>query len=201
MKFKAAVLGVALLTVSVGAAHAGSNWIGFSGGAGIPTGDYGDAAATGWHIGATGTHMMNDQWGIGGDLAYHAWGGSDELNAATEAAFGPNSEITWSAIQANVHGTMMFPTKSTMKPYAQAGVGLYNVSAKLSSPSGDDDTSKSKLGFNFGGGMDFAGSGNMHWGVDAGYHLISAKDDLGADVNFFTVGVNLMWGLSTTQGN
>src|SRR5215510_1129489 len=143
MKFKAAVLGVALMASCVGAAHAGSNWIGFSGGAGIPTGDYGDAAATGWHLGATGTHMMNDQWGIGGDLAYHAWGASDELKAATEATFGPGSEFSWSAIQANVHGTMMFPTQSNVKPFAQAGVGLYNVTAKLTSPAGDDNTSKS----------------------------------------------------------
>jgi opacity protein-like surface antigen len=199
MKFKAAVLGVTLMALSVGAANAGSNWIGFSGGAGFPTGDYGDAAATGWHLGATGTHMINDQWGIGGDLAYHAWGGSDELNAAMEAAFGPGSEMSWSAIQANVHGTMLFPTKTNVKPYAQAGVGLYNIAAKLSSPSGDDDTSKSKLGFNLGGGMEFAGSGNTRWGVSGTYHIISAQDDFGSDLNFFSVGVNYMWGLS--QGN
>lgn len=201
MKFKAAVLGVALMAATVSAAHAGSNWIGFSGGAGIPTGDYGDAAATGWHLGATGTHMVNDTWGIGADLAYHAWGGSDDLNAAMEAAFGPGSEISWSAIQADVHGTMMFPTQSNVKPYAQVGLGLYNVSAKLSSPSGDDDTSKSKLGFNLGGGMNFSNTGNMRWGVGAGYHIIPAEDDLGSDVNFFSVGVNMLWGLNTSQGN
>ena len=196
MKFKAAVLGVALTTMCVGAADAGSNWIGFSGGAGFPTGDYGDAAATGWHLGATGTHMMNDQWGIGGDLAYHAWGESDQLKAATEAAFGPGSKVSWSAIQADVHGTMMFPTRSDAKPYAQVGLGLYDVAAKLTSPSGNDDTSKSKLGFNIGGGMDFRGSGNMRWGLAGAYHIVPAKDDLGADVNFFSLGVNLMLGLT-----
>lgn len=196
MKFKAAVLGAALMASSVGAAHAGSNWIGFSGGAGIPTGDYGDAAATGWHLGATGTHMVNDQLGIGGDLAYHAWGGSSQLNAAMEAGFGPGSEFSWSAIQAGAHGVMLFPTQTNVKPYAQIGLGLYNLTGKLSSPAGDDNTSKSKLGFNLGGGMDFASSGNMRWGVNGAYHVISAKDDFGADVNFFSLGVNLMWGLS-----
>jgi hypothetical protein len=78
--------------------------------------------------------MVNDAWGIGADLAYHAWGGSDDLNAAMEATFGPGSEVSWSAIQADVHGVMMVPTQSNMKPYAQVGVGLYNVSAKLTSP-------------------------------------------------------------------
>jgi opacity protein-like surface antigen len=192
MKFKAAVLGVALTALSVGAANAGSNWIGFSGGAGFPTGDYGDAASTGWHLGATGTHMVNDQWGIGGDLAYHAWGASDQL----KVALGPGSEFSWSAIQASAHGVMLFPTQSNVKPYAQVGLGLYNLAAKLTSPSGDTNTSKSKLGFNLGGGMDFASSGNMRWGVNGAYHIISAKDDFGSDVNFFSLGVNLMWGLS-----
>lgn len=197
MKFKAVVLGVALSTLSVGAAHAGSNWIGFSGGAGIPTGDYGDAAAMGWHVGATGTHMMNDAWGIGADLAYHAWGGSDDLNAALEASFGPGSEFSWSAIQADVHGVMMIPTQSNVKPYAQVGVGLYNIGAKLSTPSGDADDSQSKMGFNVGAGMDFAGTGNTRWGVAGAYHIVPAEEDLGSDVNFFSVGLNFKWGLSS----
>ena len=53
-----------------------------------------------------------------------------------------------------------------------------------------------KLGFNIGGGMDFRGSGNMRWGLAGAYHIVPAKDDLGADVNFFSLGVNLMWGLT-----
>jgi opacity protein-like surface antigen len=199
MKFKAMVLGVALLTLGVGAAHAGSNWVGFSGGAGIPTGDYGDAAATGWHLGVTGTHMVNDQWGIGGDLGYHAWGGSSDLNAAAEATFGPGSEISFSALQANVHGVLNFPTQSNVKPYAQVGFGLYDIAEKLKSPLGNDDTSKSKFGLNFGGGMNFANSGNMQWGLNGAYHLVPAQDDFGSDINFFTLGVNMMWGLSQSK--
>ena len=196
MKFKAMVLGVALSALSVGAANAGSNWIGLAGGAGIPTGDYGDAASPGWHFGVTGTHMMNDQWGIGGDLGYHAWSGSEDINDAMEAAFGPGSELTWNAIQANVHAVMMFPTQTNMKPYAKAGLGIYNVTAKLETPAGDDDTSESKLGFNFGGGMNFMSEGTRRWGIGAAYHIVPAEEDLGSDVNFFSLGINMMWGMS-----
>ena len=196
MKFKAMILSVALLAFGVGAANAGSNWVGFSGGAGIPTGDYGDAAATGWHLGVTGTHMVNDQWGFGADLGYHAWGGSPDLNAAAETLFGPGSEFSFSAIQASGHAVMNFPTQSNVKPYAKVGLGLYNIAEKLTSPSGDDNTSKSKFGLNFGGGMDFAGSGNMRWGLNGAYHLVPAKDDFGADISFFSLGVNMMWGMS-----
>lgn len=195
MKSMTVTLGAALLVLMAGTANAGSDWIGFSGGAGIPTGDYGNAANTGWQLGATGTHMLNSQWGIGADVAYHAWSGSNDLNAAAETLFGPGSEYKWSAVQATAHATMAFPTQGNAKPYMQAGLGLYELSLKLSSPSGDNNTSKSKFGFNLGGGMDFLTSHNMRWGIAANYHIVPAQNDLGSDLNFFTLGANVVWGV------
>ncbi len=92
MKSMTVTLGAALLVLMAGTANAGSDWIGFSGGAGIPTGDYGNAANTGWQLGATGTHMLNSQWGIGADVAYHAWSGSNDLNAPAETLVGPGPD-------------------------------------------------------------------------------------------------------------
>lgn len=195
MRCKAAILGVALLTAVAGTANAGSDFIGLSGGLGMPTGDYSNAAANGWQIGATGNHMLNDQWGIGGDLAYHAWGGSKDANAAAELAFGPGSKFNWSAIQATAHAVMAFPTQSNVKPYATAGLGLYNMGLKFTSPSGNVSTTKAEFGFNVGAGMNFITSSNMRWGVQGTYHIVPAKNDLGADVNFFQVGLNVLWGL------
>jgi opacity protein-like surface antigen len=194
MKRKSALIGFAILAVLAGAANAGTNTFGVTGGMGIPTGDYGDAAAKGWHIGATGTHMVNPQWGFGGDVAYHAWSASDDVNTGAEALFGPGSEFKWSALQTTVHALMAIPTTSNVKPYAQVGVGLYNVGLKLDSPSGNVSDSKSKLGFNFGGGFNFAASSNMTLGLNGAYHMVPAKDDLGADVDFMQVGVNVLWG-------
>ncbi len=195
MRFAGAVVGTALLTLVAGTAFAGSDWIGMGGGAGVPAGNYGDAANTGWQLGATGTHMVNTQWGIGGDLGYHAWAGSSDLNAAAQVLFGPGSEYRWSAFQATAHGVMAFPTQSNVKPYAQVGLGLYELALKLDSPSGNGDTSKSKLGFNLGGGMNFVTRSNMRWGIAATYHIVPAEDDLGSDVDFFTLGANLLWGV------
>lgn len=196
MKFKSVVLSAALLVFGVGAANASSTWFGVNGGAGVPTGDYGDAASMGWQFGATGTRMVNDQWGFGGDVGYHMWNGSDDANAAAEALFGPGSEFKWSAIQATAHVVVAVPTQGTVSPYFKGGLGVYNVSSKLESPSGDSDASESKLGFNLGAGMNFASSGNMRWGVNGQYHIVPAEADLGADVNFMTFGVNVMWGVN-----
>ena len=194
MKKMTLLLGAAALVMSVGVANAGSNWIGLSGGAGIPTGDYNKAASTGWHLAATGTHMIDGQWGVGADLGYHAWGGSSDANAAAVAAFGPGSEFNWSAFQATAHGVMAFPTKSEMKPYATAGVGLYDITSRLKSPAGNDHVSKNELGFNVGAGMDMGTRHNMKWGVAGTYHIIPASSDLGSNVDFFSLGLNLVWG-------
>ena len=89
---------------------------------------------------------------------------------------------------------MAIPTQSNVKPYAKVGMGLYNVDLKLNSPSGDASQSKSKLGFNVGGGVNFPTKSNMTWGLSGAYHMVQAKDDLGSDVNFFQVGVDVLWG-------
>ena len=194
MKRKTAVMAFAVLAVLAGTASAGSNKIGVTGGLGIPTGTYGDAAANGWHIGATGTHMVNDQWGFGGDLAYHSWNASDDVNTGAEVLFGPGSEFKWSAIQATAHAIMTIPTQNNVKPYAKVGAGLYNVGLKLNSPSGDASDSKSKLGFNVGAGFNYAANSNVTLGLSGTYHMVQAKNDLGSDVNFFQVGVDVLWG-------
>jgi opacity protein-like surface antigen len=198
MKFKSLILATAIMVCSVGAANAaGSFWLGANAGGAIPTGDYGDAAATGWNLGAVGTYMVNSQWGFGGDLGYHAWNGSEDLNAATELAFGNGAEFKWSAIQATSHAVMLFPTSSNVKPYAKVGLGLYNLKGAVSGGTTDSEESQSKLGFNFGGGMNVMSSGNMMWGLNGAYHMIPAEEDFGADVSEFTLGLNLMWGMNS----
>lgn len=189
MKFKSVVLSAALLMFGVGAANASATWLGVNGGAGVPSGDFGDVAATGWQFGATGTRMVNDQWGFGGDVNYHMWNASDDL----ANTFGPGEELKMSALQATAHVMMAFPTQSTVSPYAKVGLGVYNVGSKFESPAGDTDNSESNFGFNFGGGMNFATSGNMRWGVNAAYHVVNT--DSNTDVNIMTFGVNVLWGV------
>jgi hypothetical protein len=43
--------------------------------------------------------------------------------------------------------------------------------------------------------MDFASHGTTTWGVDTAYHIISAADDFGTDINNFTVGLHMQFGL------
>jgi outer membrane protein W len=198
MKFKAAILAVGLVAMTACGASAGSNGtfcIGPTAGMSLPTGNYGDAATTGWHGGAMCNYNMNSGWGIGATIAYHSWGGSDQLNAAAAAAFGAGSKIDWSAIQLTPEASYHFRTSSSVKPYAMAGLGLYDLKSKLTTPTGNTDVSKSKVGFNFGGGMDFASHGTTTWGIDTAYHVISAQNDFGTNVNNLTVGLHMQFAM------
>src|SRR5215467_1268821 len=100
MKFKVAILAVGLVAMTACGASATSSgtWsIGPMAGMSLPTGNYGDAATTGWHGGVNCDYNMNNGWGFGLTGAYHSWGGSDALNSAAAATFGTGSKIDWSA--------------------------------------------------------------------------------------------------------
>ena len=193
MKSKAAILAISLLVLGAGGASAqGSFSLGVDAGASLPSGTYGDFANTGWHAGGCGTYMLNSQWGIGADINYHHWSGSDALNATLPSG----DTFSWSTIQATPNVQFHIPTQTSIKPYAVVGVGLYDIRGKLSSSSGSTSDSKSKMGFNFGGGMDMVSSSSMSWGVDTAYHIVSAQNDVGTDVNNFTFGLHMKWGMS-----
>ncbi len=196
MKLKSALLAMTLFALGAGVANASTWYVGGTGGAGIPTGTYGDVAATGWNAGATVTNVVNDKWGFGADLGYHSWNASKDYQKTLETTYGTGTEWKWSAVEATAHAMYRIPTQSNAKPYAQVGTGLYNLGGKLTSPTGNSDTSKSKLGFNVGAGMNFATPSKMVWGLNGMYHIIPAKNDFNQDVDMFTVGLNLMWGLS-----
>lgn len=155
----------------------GHNWtFGFQGGMSKPTGDFGTAANSGWNFGGQADYWMQPQWGLGGDIAYHANSGSDATNAVLVAnpTYGPGSEKKFSTIQFGVHTTYMFPTQGgTAFPYLQGGVGSYDVKSKISGGLKPGDVSENKLGFNMGGGVDFRASPNVNLGINGTYHYIS----------------------------
>lgn len=193
MKLKSAVLAISMLAFAAGAAHAGSWSLGLNGGMAKPTGDFGDAAATGWNVGVGMTNMINSNWGIGADLGFHSWGGSDDYNNALQVLSGdPSMEGSFSALQATGAVSYHFPTNGNVHPYLKGGLGMYNLKAKVESSSGDADDSSSELGFNFGAGMNFATQGTMQWGFSGLYHSIQTE---GQSTNMFTVGMNVNFGM------
>lgn len=181
----------ALLTLfACGSARAatGDFWFGLSAGISGPSGDFSDIASTGFHGILTGTYMVTPVFGIGADIGYHGWNADDDVTP-----LGADASIN--AIQGTVHGTFRFQTTGKAVPYLQGGLGLYRYKEKAEGsldPFEDFEFSETDFGFNLGGGVNFALSPMYEVGLGAAYHSISTED---FSTHFFTVGVNLMWGM------
>lgn len=77
--------------------------------------------------------------------------------------------------------------------YAQGGAGLYNVSAKVEdSVAGSFDDSQSKIGFNFGAGVNFPVAPTTKMNLGLQYHTVSTEGQSTNYVNFRAgIGFNL----------
>lgn len=188
---KTAVLSIACLTFAAGVSRAETNWVGIEGGLAVPTGDFGDAVDMGFDVGASGTWMFAPTWGVGVDVAYYMWNGKD---------LPPGVDFTANAIQATGHFKFMIPSESTIKPWLKGGLGMYNISGKLegAGPVFDFDESEANFGFNIGGGINLQASPTMSYGIGAAYHSV-AEGDTFDKTDFFTINVNLMFGVGAPQ--
>jgi opacity protein-like surface antigen len=132
--------------------------------------------------------MLTPVFGLGADLGYHWWGGNEDVFAGADATF--------SGIQATAQGTFMIPMQGKARPYLAGGLGLYNMKFELESSLGDQEDSSSEFGYNLGGGLNWLVSPMYMIGIGAGYHSVQTE---GEATNFYTVGVNLLWGKSGGQ--
>lgn len=187
MKFKALVVAVFALLVASSAFAANTSTVGVNVGTSIPLGDLSDAAGIGFHVGGEYCYMMNEQFGVGGDLAYHKLGSKD----VTTILGSVSSEF--SMIQYGAHGKYMFPATGDVKPYLKVGIGLYSSTAKAeASGGGSAESSDTNFGLNFGGGADWKINDKMGWGLNGAYHYISSEGDA---ATMITLSAGLRWGI------
>jgi opacity protein-like surface antigen len=76
--------------------------------------------------------------------------------------------------------------------FAQGGMGLYNVSAKLEVAGISASNSESKLGFNFGAGVNFPMGPKTKLNLQGNYHTVSTD---GSSTNYVTFNAGVGFGL------
>ena len=190
------VLAVALLASLLCAppsAAAPAVWLGAELGLSLPTGDYKDEASLGLLVGLTGTYMLGDLFGIGGDLAIHSPGVADDFEEAMAAAAGATVDVGLRAIQATAHARLTLPTRGTVKPYLRGGFGLYNLGSRVEGGTLDVDDSETDLGFNLGIGALAAAEAVALTG-ELAYHSIGTE---GSSTIMFTLAVGLHFGVGS----
>lgn len=162
-----AALAAAVVTAPA-AAHAQSPLrFGLAAGATFPTGDYGDAFESGYHVSGsvTGKPMLSPI-GVRGEVMWNSMEAGNDVDATLNVLAGTlNAEIGLSGVG--------------VRPYLIGGIGLYRVnvdSDALDNILGPGEA-ETKFGFNVGAGLDFGLAGFSAF-AEARFH--SAQTDGGA---------------------
>jgi len=143
--------------------------------------------------------------GIGFGAAYWrgaspsiSWGGEvsyDNMGSAeyTDPFSSSTTKISESVFRINPAVRYTFGPGVGTSFYAQGGAGWYNVSAKVEdSVLGNVSDSQSKIGFNFGAGVNFPVAPTTKMNVGVNYHTVSTDGESTNYVNFRAgVGFNL----------
>ncbi len=180
------------LALSAGSAAAAGYSVALSGGAGMPTSDYGDVYSTGWNLAGAGDYQFNEILGMGVDLGYDSSNAKKVYEDALAFFFGlpPGSvDDKVSAFHYGVHATATPPMVGPVHPYGQFGVAAYSLKERIdaSNPAYSGDISKTLFGVNGGVGVDFAAAPTVSVGVAGLYHWINAKNDFGSNATWFSV--------------
>ncbi len=175
---------VAALALTSTPSSARPVWLGLEAGFGLPAGDFSDAATSGWNAGITGDMKLRESFAVGGELSWHSFAGSDDLEKAESVAAGVPVDIHHALVPVLAHAKYWFPASQQLRPYAVGGLGVYHLSSKVESSSGDSDHSENKFGFSLGGGADFKGSESVTLGFEARYHWAGSGDEA---LNLLTV--------------
>ena len=153
---------------------------GITGGATFPTGDFGDAAATGYNVGA-----LLEFKPAPGPLSFRVEGDYQSFSAKDEIkdAFG-DTDLRIISGTGNV--VWRFPIQSTtVRPYLTGGVGVYYLKSESDTDLLDD--SQTKFGLNGGGGIEIPLSGLTTF-IEARYHSVFTSE---SNTNFFPLRVGI----------
>ena len=148
----------------------------------------GDAMGGGIGFGASYWKGVSPSVSWGGEVSYDGLGSSEYTDPSTLET----TKVSANVLRVNPAVRYTFGPGVGTSFYAQGGAGYYKVSAKLEDSSGSISPSESKIGFNFGAGVNFPVAPTTKMNVGLQYHTISTDFQSTNYVNFRAgIGFNL----------
>ena len=149
----------------------------------------GDSMGGGIGFGASYWRGTSPSVSWGGEVSYDNLGSADYTDPSTNAT----TKFSTSVFRINPAMRYTFAPGAGTNFYAQGGVGYYSVSSKVEdSVLGSATGSESKIGFNFGAGVNFPVAPTTKMNVGVQYHTVSTS---GQSLNYIDfragVGFNL----------
>jgi hypothetical protein len=149
----------------------------------------GDSMGGGIGFGAAYWKSASPSMSWGGEVSYDNLGSAEYTDTSTSESY----KVSGSVFRINPAVRFTFGPGVGTSFYAQGGAGWYNVSAKVEdSVLGNVDGSESKIGFNFGAGVNFPVAPTTKMNVGVQYHTVSTEGESTNYINFRAgVGFNL----------
>lgn len=149
----------------------------------------GDAMGGGIGFGASYWKGASPSVSWGGEVSYDNLGSAEYTDPLSSAT----SKVSASVFRVNPAIRYTFGPGVGTSFYAQGGAGYYSVSAKYEdSVAGNSDTSESKIGFNFGAGVNFPVAPTTKMNLGLQYHTVSTEGQSTNYINFRAgIGFNL----------
>lgn len=180
MKLRASLSTLALVASLAAPAAAAELWLGPNGGVGIPFGNLSDVASTGFNLGIHGTWLVSEQFGFGGDIGWQGYGGNDDYEKDLTALAGSSVDFKLRVLPFVAFAEYRLPPGSSLTPFVRAGAGLYHLRAEAEGGGTTSSSSRTKFGFNVGGGVHGTLTETIGWSAEALYHyVLDASDDNG----------------------
>jgi opacity protein-like surface antigen len=169
--------------------------VGVFGGLTVPTGDFADEVAKGWHAGGLVKIRVYRAIDARVDGTYSKLGKKDL--AGTETTFHTDGTVSFGTVSAVINmgpDSAMYPGDNSVSPYLVAGAGAYRIDFAATC-SGTCDTFEApsidtNLGFNIGLGASLPLAGIRGF-VEGRYHRISRSADVGGNRSMFLFSAGL----------
>lgn len=149
----------------------------------------GDAMGGGIGFGASYWRGVSPTVSWGGEVSYDNLGSAEYTDPLSSAT----TKVSGNVLRVNPAVRYTFGPGVGTSFYAQGGVGYYNVKATVDdSVVGSSDASESKIGFNFGAGVNFPVAPTTKMNVGLQYHTVSTEGQSTNYLNFRAgIGFNL----------
>lgn len=138
---------------------------GVAGGMSLPTGDFGDAAKSGFNVSGL-VQFQQPTWpvAIRVEAQYDQFSGKDIVGGGKAKFFGGLANVLYN-----------FPNKSTVKPYVTGGLGFFHIKGEEGDAcTSDCSSSTNKFGFDVGAGLEFQLTG-MSTFIEANWQSVQTE--------------------------
>jgi len=194
MKTVLCLLPAMMLLATLPAMSAGrDSWVELQVGPSMPVGGLHRSAGPGFQGGLSARFMDSDQFGVGVDVAYHAWGVANTPAQWPLSTIAPTWTVETNAIQTTAHGRAEFRPNQRIRPYVEGGWGFYWIEGTLSSAGVTIKGGREQfVCFTAGTGVTLPVNPTLRIGLSSSYHrVVSGQTDV-ADGGLFTLALRLV---------